>query len=94
VNAEIEVEDNGPGIPPERMEHLFEPFFTTKETGMGMGLPISQTILENHNGCIWAESAPGRGAVFHVTLPVVGTGSGLLTGREARASIPEAAESG
>jgi len=94
VDAEIEVEDNGPGIPPERMEHLFEPFFTTKETGMGMGLPISQTILENHNGCIWAESAPGRGAVFHVTLPVVATGRGLLSGREARASIPEAAESG
>jgi hypothetical protein len=40
------------------------PFFTTKETGMGMGLPISQTIIENHNGEIWAESEPGIGTVF------------------------------
>ncbi len=68
--AEVDVEDTGPGIPPGRMLHLFDPFFTTKETGMGMGLPISQTILENHAGRIWAESPGGGGAVFRVRLPL------------------------
>ncbi|MGA7980802.1 MAG: ATP-binding protein [Chromatiaceae bacterium] len=68
--AEVTVEDNGPGIPTERIQHLFEPFFTTKETGMGMGLPISQTIVANHGGTIWVESPAGGGATFHVRLPV------------------------
>ena len=52
------------------MQSLFEPFYTTKESGMGMGLPISQTILENHGGRIWAESSPAGGAVFRIRLPV------------------------
>lgn len=69
--AEVRVADNGPGISAEQMARLFDPFFTTKETGMGMGLPISQTILDNHDGRIWAESTPGAGAVFCVSLPVV-----------------------
>jgi len=64
------VADTGPGIPAERVPRLFDPFFTTKETGMGMGLPISQTIVENHAGRIWADSAPGAGAVFYVRLPL------------------------
>jgi len=68
--AEAVVRDSGPGIEPERMQSLFEPFFTTKESGMGMGLPISQTILENHGGSIRAESIPGEGAVFFIRLPV------------------------
>jgi PAS domain S-box-containing protein len=70
--AVVSVHDNGPGIPPDRMAHLFDPFYTTKETGMGMGLPISQTILENHDGTIAAESEPGAGTVFRVRLPVAG----------------------
>ncbi len=73
--ALISVRDNGLGIPPDRMLHLFDPFFTTKETGMGMGLPISQTILENHDGSIWAESEPGVGTTFYVRLPVAATAS-------------------
>jgi len=68
--AEVVVQDSGPGIEPERMQSLFEPFFTTKESGMGMGLPISQTILENHGGSIRAESIRGGGAVFFIRLPV------------------------
>ncbi len=67
--ARVSVEDNGPGVAPERLARLFDPFFTTKEGGMGMGLPISQTIVENHDGRIWAESEPGRGTVFHLALP-------------------------
>ncbi len=68
--AEVRICDNGAGIAPERMPHLFDPFFTTKETGMGMGLPISQTILNNHEGEIWAESVGGAGATFFVQLPL------------------------
>ena len=62
--------DNGAGIAPDRVRQLFDPFFTTKEGGMGMGLAISQTIVENHDGRIWAESEPGHGSVFHVALPL------------------------
>lgn len=69
-DALVSVHDNGPGIPPEQMEHLFHPFYTTKETGMGMGLAISQTIVENHGGQIRAESQPGVGSVFAIQLPV------------------------
>jgi PAS domain S-box-containing protein len=72
--AVVSVRDNGPGILPERMAQLFDPFFTTKETGMGMGLPISQTILENHFGSIRAESAPGVGTLFLVHLPIAAQG--------------------
>ncbi len=70
--ARISVEDTGPGIDPERMVRLFDPFFTTKESGMGMGLPISQTILASHDGQIWAESEPNRRTVFHIALPLAG----------------------
>jgi signal transduction histidine kinase len=63
------VEDTGPGIPPERMARLFDPFFTTKVTGMGMGLAISQTIIDNHGGEIRAESEPGAWTRFQVRLP-------------------------
>jgi PAS domain S-box-containing protein len=68
--AVVGVADNGPGIAQERMAHLFDPFYTTKETGMGMGLAISQTIIDDHGGEIRAESEPGRGTVFHVHLPL------------------------
>jgi two-component system, LuxR family, sensor kinase FixL len=76
--AEATVEDNGPGIPAERIQYLFEPFFTTKETGMGMGLPISQTIVANHGGTIWVESLAGGGATFHVRLPIAQAGEQAL----------------
>ncbi|MGE5154557.1 MAG: ATP-binding protein, partial [Bdellovibrio bacteriovorus] len=73
----VSVEDSGPGMAPERLTLLFDPFYTTKEGGMGMGLTISQTILENHEGRIWAESEAGRGTVFHVALPrAVAVGAG------------------
>jgi two-component system sensor kinase FixL len=70
--AGVSVRDNGIGIPPERMAHLFDPFYTTKSSGMGMGLPISQTIMENHGGEIWAESDSGSGTTFFVNLPLAG----------------------
>ncbi len=82
ARALVRVQDNGPGISPQRMDLLFDPFFTTKESGMGMGLPISLTILEDHDGTIRAESEPGAGALFEVELPVVledvGTADGQI----------------
>jgi signal transduction histidine kinase len=68
--AEVSVSDTGPGIPSEKIKEVFEPFFTTKAQGMGMGLSIARTIVEAHNGQIWAENKAGRGAVFRVSLPL------------------------
>ncbi|NEV60444.1 PAS domain-containing sensor histidine kinase [Thiorhodococcus minor] len=68
--AHVSVADSGPGIAPERIATLFDAFVTTKEKGMGMGLAISQTIVENHEGRIWAESDVGVGSTFHLNLPL------------------------
>ncbi len=70
--AEIAVRDTGDGISPENLKRLFEPFFTTKPNGMGMGLAISQTIIQAHVGRITAENNPDGGATFRITLPVAG----------------------
>ncbi|WP_343033156.1 ATP-binding protein [Caldichromatium japonicum] len=68
--ARLAVADTGPGIDPEQCPKVFAPFVTTKTGGMGMGLAISQTIIENHEGRIWAESIPEQGATFHIRLPL------------------------
>lgn len=65
----VEIRDSGPGIHADTMRHLFEPFFTTKDSGMGMGLPISRTIMDEHNGKIWSSSEPEQGTSFFVLLP-------------------------
>src|SRR6201998_509430 len=67
----IVVRDDGSGIPPEILPRIFEPFLSTKETGrgVGLGLAISQSILERHNGNIEVQSETGRGTTFTVTLP-------------------------
>jgi signal transduction histidine kinase len=69
-HIEVRFQDTGPGIAPAAMKNLFIPFFTTKERGTGLGLPISQRIIENHGGFIEARSRPGSGATFTVVLPV------------------------
>jgi len=69
-NIEVSVADFGPGIPAEYLNRLFEPFFTTKASGMGLGLPMSKTIIEAHHGRIWAENRPEGGAVLRFTLKV------------------------
>ncbi|MBN2074600.1 MAG: PAS domain S-box protein [Dehalococcoidales bacterium] len=68
----VSVADNGPGISQENLRHLFQPFFTTKEVGKGtgLGLSICQGIVAEHGGRIWADSEPGKGAVFFIELPV------------------------
>jgi signal transduction histidine kinase len=68
-SVEVSVTDRGNGIAPEKIDSLFEPFFTTKPDGMGMGLAISQTIIEAHGGDIWGGNIFPRGAVFIFTLP-------------------------
>jgi two-component system, LuxR family, sensor kinase FixL len=67
---EVSVVDQGTGISPEEMPRLFEPFFTSKATGMGMGLPISRTIVEAHGGRIWADNNDSGGATFSFVLPI------------------------
>ncbi|HXL50004.1 MAG TPA: sensor histidine kinase, partial [Xanthobacteraceae bacterium] len=68
--VEIAVSDTGHGIAAEKLAQVFDPFFTTKPDGMGMGLPISRTIVESHGGRLWAGNNDGTGATFRFTLPV------------------------
>jgi signal transduction histidine kinase len=67
----VEVRDSGPGIGPDDLERIFSPFFTTKPQGTGLGLAIVRKVVDAHEGKITAASAPGQGARFRVTLPVV-----------------------
>ncbi len=67
----VEIRDNGPGIAADDLERIFSPFFTTKPQGTGLGLAIVRKVVDAHDGRIDAVSAPGRGATFRVTLPVV-----------------------
>jgi len=74
-HIEVSVNDTGAGIPKEKLARLFEPFFTTKQNGMGLGLPISRTIMESHGGSIRAENHPEGGATFRFMLPVANGGA-------------------
>jgi signal transduction histidine kinase len=65
----VSVEDRGTGLRAGSYEMLFEPFFTTKPKGMGMGLAICRSIIEAHDGVIWAQDNPAGGATFHFALP-------------------------
>jgi signal transduction histidine kinase len=65
----VSVSDTGNGFPAHLSEQIFDPFFTTKPQGTGMGLRISRSIIESHGGRLWAVSAPGGGATFHMNLP-------------------------
>lgn len=67
--VELVVEDTGVGMSPEVQKRLFEPFFTTKPAGLGMGLSISRSILEVHQGRLQAEPRPGGGTLFRCSLP-------------------------
>ena len=66
----IRVEDTGVGLSPKTAEKIFHPFFTTKAQGIGMGLSISRSIVEAHEGRLWATPRPSGGAIFQFTLPI------------------------
>ncbi len=68
----VSVHDTGVGVDEHNIQSLFTPFHTTKARGLGMGLAISRSIIEEHRGEIWAERNPDRGMSFHFTLPGAG----------------------
>jgi len=70
--VQIELEDEGPGIPAENLGRIFDPFFTTKPPGQGtgLGLAIAQGYVNDHGGRIEVSSVVGKGSVFRVVLPL------------------------
>jgi C4-dicarboxylate-specific signal transduction histidine kinase len=70
-NVLVAIRDSGTGLGPEA-DRLFTPFFTTKANGMGMGLPISRSLIEGHGGRLWATANSPHGAVFSFSLPAAG----------------------
>jgi signal transduction histidine kinase len=69
--VEVEVVDEGPGIPSDQQPHIFVPFYTTKQTGTGLGLAICQRIVKSHGGTISVQSRSGEGSAFLVRLPAI-----------------------
>lgn len=66
----IRVQDNGPGMDAATLDRLFEPFFTTRQEGTGLGLAIVRSVAQAHGGEVEVESAPGRGALFTLAVPL------------------------
>jgi two-component system sensor histidine kinase AtoS len=67
--VQVEVADDGPGMPPDVADHIFDPFFTTKAQGSGLGLAIVRKIVDAHDGTIDLKTVPGAGTTIRVTLP-------------------------
>jgi PAS domain S-box-containing protein len=72
----VRVADSGPGLDAQTLEQIFDPYYTTKPEGLGMGLAICRSIIDTHNGRLWASANRPRGAVFQFTLPI-GPGGGV-----------------
>ena len=68
--VQISIQDSGVGIPGDDINKLFDPFFSTKEGGIGLGLSITHRIIDQHDGKIEVVSAPGKGTLFTLWLPV------------------------
>ena len=66
---QVDIADNGHGLPVEDVEKIFTPFYTTKQEGMGIGLNICRSIVESHKGRMWVEANPEGGSIFRFTLP-------------------------
>ncbi len=68
--TEVSVADTGGGLAPEVRDQLFTPYLSTKESGLGVGLSVSRTIVEAHHGKIWVEDNPEGGTIFRFTIPL------------------------
>lgn len=71
LGVTVAIRDSGPGLPDDAFDKVFEPFHTTKPAGLGMGLSISRSIIEDHGGRLWASANVPKGASLQFTLPVV-----------------------
>ena len=80
--VEISVRDQGIGLTSNDLVKIFQPFYTTKREGLGMGLPISRSIIEAHGGRLWAESNVDLGATFYFTLPAIDGAPSLAAAAE------------
>jgi signal transduction histidine kinase len=70
-SVRLSVRDAGVGFEPQALDRLFQSFYTTKSDGMGIGLSVSRSIIENHRGRLWATSNDGPGVTFSFSLPCV-----------------------
>jgi len=80
----LSVRDVGIGFSPQQAEKLFDAFYTTKESGMGIGLSVSRSIIEGHQGRLWAEPNQGQGAVFSFSVPMCGASDSAGKNRQLR----------
>jgi nitrogen-specific signal transduction histidine kinase len=76
--VEVQVADDGEGIPAELLDRVFDPFVTTKPRGLGLGLALAHRIVEEHHGALRVSSTPGKGTVFSCYLPIAPTASAPL----------------
>jgi C4-dicarboxylate-specific signal transduction histidine kinase len=86
--VQLSVKDAGVGFEPQAADRLFEAFYTTKNEGMGIGLSISRSIIEAHEGRLWATANDGPGATFSFSIPCKAAG---LVAEETRCSGPDGA---
>jgi signal transduction histidine kinase len=70
-DAQIEVQDTGPGIPAAIRDKIFNLYFTTKKSGTGIGLAMTYRILQLHNGSVHFDTRTGEGTTFYLTLPLI-----------------------
>jgi len=85
--VQVEVRDTGIGIPQENLEQIFDPFFTSKDEGSGLGLAVSNQIVQEHGGFVTVESTVGKGTAFFVHVPV---GKPVRPAANGRAQLNEA----
>ena len=68
--VDVAFSDSGPGIDQASCEIIFDPFFTTREGGIGLGLSVARSIVDNHNGVLSVQSTEGKGSTFTVSIPI------------------------